>query len=75
MKLVEGDTYKGKARWRRVVFQGKATAHLSCPECGVTGLLSDHVIAASGLIAPSVDCPTKGCTFHVVGVILEGWKG
>lgn len=36
----------------------------ACPLCGAEGDLSDHEVDGSGLVSPSVVCPTDDCGFH-----------
>lgn len=57
--------------WVPVLLDGKPTARITCPECSECYLL-DHEVAANGTVIPSVDCPTKKCTWHV-HVVLDGW--
>lgn len=51
---------------------GKSTARLGCPGCGLTALLDDHEIDHVGNVTPSVDCPS--CDYHETGVLLIGWE-
>lgn len=60
-----------KGIWRGAVRDGKRSATLSCPGCGKCASLSDHEIAADGVVNPSVVCP-HGCGFHE-HVQLEDW--
>lgn len=46
---------------------------LVCPDCG-KGYDLDHDVSASGVVTPSVDCPTDACSFHD-SVTLVGWRG
>ncbi len=41
------------------------------PECGIDYAL-DHEIDSSGMVTPSVECPTEGCDFHHM-IRLVGW--
>lgn len=60
-----------RSKWNRVTIDGKVTARVACPGCGLTFAL-DHTIAKDGTVSPSLVCPIKGC-FH--GFIrLEGWN-
>ncbi len=53
--------------------EGQRTALFCCPN-GHIGTLSDHDIAADGIVSPSVVCPGRenGCAFHD-WIKLEGW--
>lgn len=48
--------------------------YVRCPECGQIGSLSDHTIAADGIVTPSVQCPTEGCAWHEF-VQLDEYSG
>ena len=61
-----------RGQWFPAAIDGQRTARLTCPECGESYLL-DHHISAEGVVTPSVDCPTKDCSWHV-HVQLEGWE-
>lgn len=55
---------------------------LRCPSCGWLSTLqhlthpqhaqSRHQVTAEGVVAPSIVCPNKACSFHAWGV-LHGW--
>jgi hypothetical protein len=60
-----------RSKWVRVVINGKTTARVVCPGCGMTFAL-DHDIASDGTVTPSMICPIKSCGFHEY-VKLEGW--
>lgn len=52
----EGDP---SGSWRH----GLGGAVVTCPGCQEERAL-DHDVAADGTVTPSLDCPTKGCSFH-----------
>lgn len=58
-------------RW--VYLPGRVTAALRCPTCGRVFCLAEHRIASDGRVSPSVVCPHRPCTFHVI-MRLEGWN-
>jgi len=60
-----------KENWRKVNFDGKNTARVKCPKCGIEGLLN-HEVDKEGNVNPSVVCGMK-CGFHSM-VKLEGWE-
>ena len=60
----------GNGRWRAIVLDNVLTAEISCPGCGRCGRLSDHAIAADGIVSPSVVC--TACPFHA-WIKLVGW--
>lgn len=65
---------KEKGSWKEVrLYNGGLSAIFTCPACGVSGDLSDHIINALGEVSPSVVCPEE-CGFHDF-IVLEGWNG
>lgn len=60
-----------QGHYARVVLDGKPTAVMCCPGCGIKSYMSDHDIAADGTVNPSVGCP-KDCGYHEF-VVLEDW--
>lgn len=60
--------------WRAL----RGRVFIRCPECKMpTQMGTDadgHAVNVGGEVHPSVECPTKGCTFHRY-VRLEGWAG
>lgn len=70
-----GDGYK-PLTWKgaRLASSGKGTALIGC-RCGQTLSLSQHEIAPSGEVNPSVGhLPPAGCGFHEF-ITLSGWQG
>ena len=57
--------------WHLITSDGKLSARMACPGCGVNGSLAGHEIDRLGNVTPSVDCTE--CEYHETGVILEGW--
>ena len=59
--------------WEFVVRDGKRTARIACPGCGLVATLdpTDHQIDDFGNVTPSVDCPN--CEFHKT-VTLDKWQ-
>ena len=57
--------------WRPITSDGKWSARMACPGCGVGGSLADHEIDEHGNVHPSVDCTE--CEYHETGVVLVGW--
>ena len=66
-----GDKFPATGTWSPRVVAGKRTAQLSCPNCGDSGSLCTHEIAADGTVTPSVMC--NACDYHESGLKLEGW--
>lgn len=61
------------AEWRPTIeVGGKRSASIICPLCTQRSYL-DHDIAADGTVTPSIVCPAEGCTFHVMGKLLD-WE-
>lgn len=58
--------------WKPLRSEGTHTASVRCPECDELATLIDHTIAPNGMISPSLQCPTKDCTWHV-NARLAGW--
>lgn len=56
--------------WKHAGYPFKAT--VTCPKCKQTYDLRKHKIDPDGTVSPSLDCPTKTCTFHEY-VKLENW--
>jgi hypothetical protein len=48
-------------------------ALVKCPECNREVSLGAYYIKDDGRVAPSLECPHLGCTFHDF-VTLAGWK-
>jgi len=65
--------WPGKGQWAPRFKEGKTTAVVGCPDCGVRGTLEEHTIDVNGNVTPSVMC-TDGCTYHESGVVLMGWR-
>lgn len=59
-----------RENWTRVTIDGKVTARVKCPGCGMMFAL-DHDIAKDGTVTPSLVCPV--CDHHSI-VKLEGWQ-
>lgn len=53
-----------KGVYRIGTTDGKKTATMSCPNCGVSASLSHHDIDEKGNVSPSVVCPNESCSFH-----------
>lgn len=70
--VTKGSIVLERGEYRRIRMDGKITAKLGCPLCGVTGYLDQHEIARNGTVSPSVQCTNGGCSFHDE-VVLEGW--
>lgn len=72
------DAHHRPGTWKPLVnnFDEKRVvgATITCPECGESGSLDDHKIESNGIVSPSVQCASEGCTFHVEAV-LDGWNG
>jgi len=51
---------------------GRRTAIVTCPVCGLQASLSGHQIADNGVVTPSLVCPRERCSFHDY-VTLIGW--
>lgn len=75
MKLKKGTPklHERGTWWPLHVPSGVHKAAINCPSCHQTSYLIDHEIDEHGTVAPSVVCPTEGCTFHE-HVVLEGWE-
>lgn len=62
--------------WKPVTLaSGKRAADVWCANGHLSLLSTDpegHVIAASGIVVPSIDCPRDNCSWHVYGT-LTGW--
>ena len=58
-------------KYAPLMADGKLTARVACPLCGLTAIL-DHEIAADGTVTPSLLCSQAGCGFHEM-VVLEAW--
>jgi len=54
-------------------FEKKRSAVFTCPDCKQFGVLTEHEISLSGIVTPSVVCPTPGCNFHEM-IQLQGWS-
>lgn len=69
-----GELILSPGHWRKIRLDGRFTAKIGCPECGVTGNLAEHVIASDGTVRPSVECPNASCSFHAT-IRLDAWGG
>ena len=59
--------------WRIVIHEGGRRAVIvTCPVCGGDNELASHIIHASGLVEPGVEC-FNSCGF-VEEVALIGWE-
>ncbi len=59
--------------WRKSTRDGTPSANVKCGNGHIAGL-EDHTIAADGTVSPSLDCPEKGCDWHVMARLC-GWAG
>jgi len=63
-----------KPSWRGLrLADGTRSASVACAQCGLSSTLTGHEIAADGTVTPSLQCPHKGCSWHV-HVQLAGWE-
>jgi hypothetical protein len=58
-----------RGTWYPVIVDGKRTAKLVCPGCGIIANIDDHDIDHDGNVTPSILCD---CGYHE-NVILAGW--
>lgn len=58
--------------WPLNVSGGGRSASFGCPQCGVEGILDEHVIHNDGRVEPSVVCPS--CGWHDY-IKLADWPG
>jgi ribosomal protein S27AE len=56
--------------WMRITSDGRETARVACPRCGIAQSLADHEIATDGTVTPSALCD---CGFHEM-IALDGWS-
>jgi hypothetical protein len=79
VKLQQGDPWMGlkvkahRGVWTGAGLDGRRTAIVSCPTCGMSASRSGHTIYSNGDVAPSLVCPRSSCAFHE-HVTLVGWK-
>jgi hypothetical protein len=76
-KAKKGEGRRGeraRGTWKELHCPDKISASFICPECGTYGDLDEHDIGSDGLVTPSVECATEGCTWHDT-IVLEGWIG
>lgn len=66
------DTPQVGGTWAPRTRDGKRTAQIACPGCGLVATLNpaDHQIDDNGNVTPSVDCPN--CEFHKT-IKLDKW--
>ncbi|MCJ2530754.1 MAG: hypothetical protein LN413_00330 [Candidatus Thermoplasmatota archaeon] len=70
--IPRGDPEVRRGVWRPSRLDGRRTAKMSCPACGVAQTFDDHDIDPNGLVSPSVQCADKKCAFHDY-IALAGW--
>lgn len=58
--------------WRPLENREGRSAMVTCARCERSASLTGHTIAANGEVSPSLQCPYKGCSWHVY-VTLVGW--
>lgn len=65
--------YPAPGEWAPCDAEGKATALVSCPECGHRASIEAYTIDAQGKVTPGLRC-NDGCGWYVRAVLLQGWR-
>jgi hypothetical protein len=68
------DGAPAKGEWKGIRSDGKHTALIACPDCGIRGALTTHTIGDDGAVSPSVVCGEGACAFHEY-ITLADWQG
>lgn len=64
-----------EAAWYRQKMREIGTKAYCTMSCGHECRIVVHTIAPNGEVSPSLQCDVEGCTFHVGGIVFEGWTG
>lgn len=64
----------GRAQWWPYqLHDGRRSAVLRCPKCGLPSFVTDHKISASGKVHGAFECRGVTCGFEGK-LCLEGWR-
>lgn len=58
--------------YKPITVDGKSSALIVCPGCGMRMQLKTHTVSADGVVTPSVVC--RICNFHDY-ILLSDWSG
>lgn len=78
MILEKGNPDETPGAWAHATTDGKPTARISCPRCGlalnlVPEVSTGHIVHEDGSVEPSIVCVGLGCDFHEY-IALRDWE-